>query len=320
MNARADTAGAPRQLQIGMRSILTLLLFGVTLALLALGDMIIIPEETGFNDPVTGLRTAAMVSALAMLIVALPQREARRLLALMLGVLGLGLLALKYGDLSFRFLWQSDEGEFSKFLIAELAMAAILWASAGLGSVPAGAGRMSRRSETRAGVQRHSSLGDYPKRVLWSTPQRQAITKALAVFYTLVWGVWLVTGALDEDYSGGGVDWSGLAISAGVAVLAVFLARRTVNETLKTALGLVAAIVAFMLLLSIPGGTIVIVLGIHAAVAVAGMAAWAAAEDAPTASAKAGYRTLTVVAVLCWVMLVFVGAFVALLAASGYQN
>ncbi len=299
-----ETAGR----RVHARALAVVALFGLSLLFLALGNYLIIPTST--YDPVHGLLMAALASALAMLVVGLPERESRRMLALLLGTLGAGLLLLKVLDVRFRFIAKSDEGEFSMALIAMLATAAILWATTAIRLAPAGiAGGTSPR---------YPGLKEYAVRVLWSTHSRRTIVIALGGLYAVAFVVGLATG---DSSAGTGDGDAGVVVALLVSGGAVLLGGRVASPTLKTVLFLLAGLLGIGLLLSIGGvGILLIVLGLHASIAIAGLAASAAAVDAQTPAAKTIYSLLALVSAVAWMVLACFGLIVFAIATSGYES
>jgi hypothetical protein len=290
------------------RRLLVVLLFGLTLALLALGNLIVIPNSSGFYDPVDGLRTAAFVSALVLFVVALPERESRRVLALLLGALGATLLILNLSGVDYRFIAQSDEGEFSIMIIALLAAAGILFS---MTAIQLGGGVVAARQ--------HSNLGGFAARVMWSTPLRKGIVVGLGVFYSIA----LIVVLASSEFNSGGIsadEVSDLLLGLLVCAVAGFAGSRVPNPTLKVALWLVAALIGVGVLLATGLGLFLIVIALHAAIAFAALAASAVVVDARSSGAKAGYSLLTAVATAAWVLLALYGLFIFALLTSGYES
>jgi hypothetical protein len=244
-----------------------------------------------------------------MAVVAHPDRESRRLLALLLGALGATLLILNLSGFDYRFIAQSDEGEFSIMIIALLAAAGILFVSTT--AIQIGGGVVAARQ--------HSNLGGFAARAMWSTPLRKAIVVGLAFFYSIA--VVVVLSA--SEFNSGGIsadEVTDLLLGLLVCAVAGFAGSRVPNPTLKVALWLVAALIGVGVLLATGLGLFLIVIALHAAIAFAALAASVVVVDARSSGAKAGYSLLTAVATAAWVLLALYGLFIFALLTSGYES
>ncbi len=206
-------------------------------------------------------------------IFAVTRPETRLMLGLLLAGLALTLIVMSVAGLDYRFLWQSDEGEFSMMVIGLVASAVVLCSTAAM--KPAAADAVIGTGDP---APRGQGLSAFADRVLWSTRPRRATVIALAFFYLAV----LVVGLTQSELSATIFD-TPLLIELAVAALLGFLATKVEAPLLRSAFATLAALLLVLVMLALGGlGFLLFVIGLHALVAVGGLAASAAAVDAPT--------------------------------------
>lgn len=290
------------------RRLLVALLFGVALASLALGGMIFIPGTGGSYDPNGTLMTVALLSVLAMVVIALPERRSRILLAQLLGALGAGLLLLQLSEVHFRFIAESQEGEFSVTLLGLLASSAVLWSTAAI--------QPSRAPGAAVRVRRYASVGEFATRALWSTEGRRVIVVVLGLLYGFV----AVAGIVDEAGEGLHVsDLPSVIVAAVIAAATGLVAGRASNRTLKAALWVVAVLAAAAVPMGLGLELLFSVIALHASVAFAALAASAVAADS-AGGARAAFTGLAILAAFAWIGLLLYGLLIYAIASSGYYS